>query len=279
MVKYNYQKTHEVHTMNYRILIVEDDMAIADALAIHLKYAGYDYEVFHNGLDVVDALTSDHNYDLALLDIMLPGIDGFQLFHHMETYKIPVIYMTTKTDSESEIQCLRSGAEDYITKPFHTMTLLVRIEDLTIDMLSTSANNLPDKWQDEYVKVLIHNSDIIDISWIEPYENIICTQEKVSLLTFPTITYLFEQTVLTQADIYNSQTNSGWNTYFQVTSIELGMMKVSTDTNETSKIVPVWNFRGNVTVSDEDATIEDVTSNLNLLTINAITGTIVNSMI
>ena len=146
-------------------------------------------------------------------------------------------------------------------------------------MLSTSANNLPDKWQDEYVKVLIHNSDIIDISWIEPYENIICTQEKVSLLTFPTITYLFEQTVLTQADIYNSQTNSGWNTYFQVTSIELGMMKVSTDTNETSKIVPVWNFRGNVTVSDEDATIEDVTSNLNLLTINAITGTIVNSMI
>ena len=146
-------------------------------------------------------------------------------------------------------------------------------------MLSTSTNNLPDKWQDEYVKVLIHNSDIIDISWIEPYENIICTQEKVSLLTFPTITYLFEQTVLTQADIYNSQTNSGWNTSFQVTSIELGMMKVSTDTNETSKIVPVWNFRGNVTVSDEDATIEDVTSNLNLLTINSITGTIVNSMI
>ena len=137
--------------MNYRILIVEYDMAIADALAIHLKYAGYDYEVFHNGLDVVDALTSDHNYNLALLDIMLPGIDGFQLCHHMEIYKIPVIYMTAKTDSESEIQCLRSGAEDYITKLFHTMTLLVRIEkvlarfhktntvyhiqDLTIDII------------------------------------------------------------------------------------------------------------------------------------------------
>ncbi len=113
---------------NYRILIVEDDLAIADALAMNLKYAGYEYNVFHNGLEVVKAMELDHAYDLAILDIMLPGLDGFELFEHMKGYNIPVIYMTAKTDSASEIKGLRDGAEDYIVKPFEMMTLLVRME-------------------------------------------------------------------------------------------------------------------------------------------------------
>ena len=73
-------------------------------------------------------MEKDHSFDLALLDIMLPGMDGFELFSHMEKYNIPVIYMTAKTDSESEVRGLRDGAEDYIVKPFEVVTLLVRIE-------------------------------------------------------------------------------------------------------------------------------------------------------
>ena len=73
-------------------------------------------------------MEKDHSFDLALLDIMLPGLDGFALFALMEKYNIPVIYMTAKTDSESEVRGLKEGAEDYIVKPFEIVTLLVRIE-------------------------------------------------------------------------------------------------------------------------------------------------------
>ena len=89
---------------------------------------GYDCRLFDDGQRAADSLAEDHAYDLALLDIMLPGMDGFALFGYMEKYSIPVIYMTAKTDSASEIRGLRDGAEDYIVKPFDMLTLMVRIE-------------------------------------------------------------------------------------------------------------------------------------------------------
>ncbi len=114
--------------MKNRILIVEDDEAIASAVRLNLQVAGYDCTVFDDGARAARALPDDHAYDLALLDIMLPGVDGFELFGHMERYNIPVIYMTAKTDSASEIRGLRDGAEDYVVKPFDMLTLMVRIE-------------------------------------------------------------------------------------------------------------------------------------------------------
>lgn len=111
-----------------RILIVEDDSAIADSVALNLKYVGYEYMVFDDGQKAADYLDADHAFDLALLDIMLPGMDGFALFSIMEKYNISVIYMTAKTDSESEVRGLRDGAEDYVVKPFDMVTLLVRME-------------------------------------------------------------------------------------------------------------------------------------------------------
>ena len=133
-----------------KIIIVEDDRSVSDAVALNLQFSGYEYLVFDNGREAADYLEKDHSFDLALLDIMLPGIDGFELFGYMQKYNIPVIYMTAKTDSASEIKGLRDGAEDYIVKPFEVVTLLVRIEkvlertgklnkvyymkDITIDM-------------------------------------------------------------------------------------------------------------------------------------------------
>ena len=111
-----------------RILIVEDDKSLSDGIAVNLQYVGYAYMAFDNGADAAFYLEQDHSFDLALLDIMLPGIDGFTLFAYMEQYHIPVIYMTAKTDSASEIKGLRGGAEDYLVKPFDVVTLLVRME-------------------------------------------------------------------------------------------------------------------------------------------------------
>ncbi|NLB41742.1 MAG: response regulator transcription factor, partial [Clostridiales bacterium] len=109
-----------------KILVVEDDKAISDGIAVNLQYSGYDYRVFANGQEVADSLEVDHSYDVALLDIMLPGIDGFELLRYMKQYNIPVIYITAKDDTASEIKGLRDGAEDYIVKPFDILTLLVR---------------------------------------------------------------------------------------------------------------------------------------------------------
>ena len=111
-----------------RMLIVEDDKAISDLIAINLQYTGYEYTVISNGGEAVTCLENDHSFDLALLDIMLPGVDGFELMEYMKRYNIPVIYLTAKTDVSSKIQGLRGGAEDYIVKPFEVLELLVRIE-------------------------------------------------------------------------------------------------------------------------------------------------------
>ena len=115
-----------------RILIVEDDHGISDTVALNLRYVGYECDVFDDGQEAAQALEKDHAYDLALLDIMLPGLDGFALFSHVEKYGIPVIYMTAKADSASEVKGLRDGAEDYIVKPFEIVTLLVRIEKVLL---------------------------------------------------------------------------------------------------------------------------------------------------
>jgi len=111
-----------------RIILVEDDNTIAENVALNLRYVGYDCIHFDDGGKAAEYIEKDHGFDLALLDIMLPGKDGFELLEYMKKYNIPVIYMTAKTDSGSEVQGLRSGAEDYIVKPFEMVTLLVRIE-------------------------------------------------------------------------------------------------------------------------------------------------------
>lgn len=111
-----------------KILIVEDEEAIAKMIAMNLKVADYEVRLYYDGREAADALPEHHAYDLALLDVMLPGLDGFQLLEHMKTYEIPVIFLTAKDDVGSKIQGLKGGAEDYIVKPFEVLELMVRIE-------------------------------------------------------------------------------------------------------------------------------------------------------
>lgn len=95
---------------------------------MNLSVAGYDVTTISNGTDTLNLIQKDHSFDLALLDVMLPGIDGFELLKHMQKYNIPVIYLTAKNDIASKLTGLRGGAEDYIVKPFEILELLVRIE-------------------------------------------------------------------------------------------------------------------------------------------------------
>lgn len=111
-----------------RVLIVEDEISIAKMIAMNLKVAGYETVLFYDGKEAADALREDHAYDIALLDVMLPGMDGFALLSVIKPYGIPVIFLTAKDDIQSKVQGLSDGAEDYIVKPFEMLELMVRME-------------------------------------------------------------------------------------------------------------------------------------------------------
>lgn len=113
-----------------RILIVEDDKDIAESIALNLELSGYDCLALDDGEAAAEHLGADHSFDLALLDVMLPGLDGFALMPHMQKYNIPALYLTAKGDVSSRVRGLRDGAEDYVVKPFEMLELLVRIEKI-----------------------------------------------------------------------------------------------------------------------------------------------------
>ena len=114
--------------MANRILVVEDDTAISELICMNLEVTGYEVVPVLDGNEVEGTLEKEEDFDLALLDLMLPGKDGFELLGVMKKYGIPVIYITAKADVNSKIKGLRSGAEDYIVKPFEVLELLVRVE-------------------------------------------------------------------------------------------------------------------------------------------------------
>lgn len=114
--------------MGNRIVMIEDDAAIAQAVRLNLECADYAVTVFDNGMTAWQALETSRDYDLALLDMMLPGKDGFALLPKLQEYGIPVICLTAMTDPRHEVQGLRGGAEDYIAKPFDMLALMVRME-------------------------------------------------------------------------------------------------------------------------------------------------------
>mgnify|MGYP004694451855 FL=1 len=111
-----------------RILIIEDEEAIAKMIAMNLRVANYETRIYQDGLEAEQDLQEDHMYDLALLDVMLPGKNGFELLEDMKRYDIPVIFLTAKDDLDSKIQGLTGGAEDYLVKPFEILELMVRME-------------------------------------------------------------------------------------------------------------------------------------------------------
>ena len=111
-----------------RIFVVEDDEAINKLICMNLNVAGYETVPALDGAEALQRVESGEAFDLALLDIMLPGVDGFGLLAPIKARGVPVIYLTAKNDVESKVQGLRDGAEDYIVKPFEILELLVRIE-------------------------------------------------------------------------------------------------------------------------------------------------------
>lgn len=109
-----------------KILIVEDEKPISDLIAFNLSANNYTCTQAFDGLEAANLLESN-TYDLVLLDIMLPKIDGYELLEYIKPLNIPVIFLTAKGALEERVKGLTQGAEDYIVKPFQIVELLARI--------------------------------------------------------------------------------------------------------------------------------------------------------
>lgn len=111
----------------YNILIVEDEQPIANLIEMNLSMEKYQCTWAQDGLQGANLLEKN-KYDLVLLDIMLPGIDGYELLEYIKSYKIPVIFVTAKGDLKDKIKGLNLGADDYLAKPFQVGELIARVE-------------------------------------------------------------------------------------------------------------------------------------------------------
>lgn len=109
------------------ILIVEDEKPISDSIKLSLKGAGYFCSCAYDGETAADMI-EENRYDLILLDIMIPYIDGFELLEYIKPFDIPVIFITAMNSTKDRVKGLKMGAEDYIVKPFEVVELLARVE-------------------------------------------------------------------------------------------------------------------------------------------------------
>lgn len=114
-----------------KILIVEDELKTADYLRKGLGEQGCAVDVAHNGIDG-QHLALEHDYDVIVLDAMLPGMDGFAVLRSLRTVRqTPVIMLTARDGVEDRIRGLHDGADDYLVKPFSFLELLARLQALT----------------------------------------------------------------------------------------------------------------------------------------------------
>ncbi len=118
---------YEVIKLRQKILIVEDDLGISNLIKLNLNIANYETKEVYDGLEAINIIEKEH-FDLIILDVMLPGADGFTIIDKIRPLDIPVIFLTAKNSVIDKVNGLKLGAEDYIVKPFEAIELLARIE-------------------------------------------------------------------------------------------------------------------------------------------------------
>lgn len=157
----------------YNILVVEDEIAIAELIELNLKKAGYNCEYVLDGAKAAMKL-EEHKYDLVLLDIMLPEINGYELLEYIKPTKIPVIFISAKETVEDRVKGIKMGADDYIVKPFDISEVLARAE-MVLRRYGKGSNLLK-------FKNIEVNQDTMDVR--KAGEKIMLTPKEYELLVF-----------------------------------------------------------------------------------------------
>ena len=126
-----------------RLLLAEDERTLSEALVILLSHSNYSVDAVYNGQDALDYLEAG-NYDCAVLDVMMPKMDGITVRKRIRAkgISIPVLLLTAKSEIDDRVEGLDAGADDYLTKPFATKELLARVRAMTRRMPELTDNLL-----------------------------------------------------------------------------------------------------------------------------------------
>ncbi|WP_156291436.1 response regulator transcription factor [Oceanobacillus salinisoli] len=128
--------------MNQKILIVDDEKSIVTLLNYNIEKAGFITDVAYDGLEAIQKIESN-DYDLVVLDLMLPGLDGMEVCKHLRNNKIdiPILMLTAKDDEFDKVLGLELGADDYLTKPFSPKEVIARIKAILRRTKKAATNN------------------------------------------------------------------------------------------------------------------------------------------
>lgn len=223
-----------------RILIVEDEVAIREFEAINLKRVGYDVTEAGSGEEALEIYDSDlSGFDIALLDISMPGMDGFTLCKHLRarSQNLGIIMLTARTQEMDKISGLMLGADDYITKPFSPTELLARVDSLyrRVEMNSQATKV---SFSDEVVlgdftlnlrkRTLLKNGVNIELTQVE----------------YQMIEYFFRNPdiALDRTDILNRVWGSNYFGEEKIVDVNIRRLrkKVEDDPSEPKYLMTVW---------------------------------------
>ena len=133
----------ERSSADMRVLLAEDEKSMSRALTVILTRNNYSVDAVYNGQDALDYITGG-DYDLAILDVMMPGLDGFEVLGRIRAkgIQIPVMMLTAKSQVDDKVEGLDLGANDYLTKPFDGKELLARLRAMTRKNTPAEGNEL-----------------------------------------------------------------------------------------------------------------------------------------
>ena len=222
-----------------KILIVEDEEAIREFEAINLKRSGYETVETGSGEEALAIFEAEPDFDIALLDVSMPGMDGFTLCKELRkrTQTLGIIMLTARTQEMDKISGLMMGADDYITKPFSPSELLARIDSL---YRRVSMNNPANE---------VKNSDEIKLgdfvlnlrrhTLLKKGQNVELTQ-----VEFQIIEYFFTNpdTALDRTDILNKVWGNGYFGEEKIVDVNIRRLRMKIEDNPSSpqNLVTVW---------------------------------------
>ena len=221
-----------------KILIVEDEVAIREFEAINLKRVGYTTVEAGSGEEALEIFDREQDIDIALLDISMPGMDGFTLCKELRkrTETLGIIMLTARTQEMDKISGLMMGADDYITKPFSPTELLARVDSLYRRVGMN--NNVTQKSSNE-ITIGDFTLNLRRHTLMKKGENIELTQ-----VEFQIIEYFFTNpdTALDRTDILNKVWGSGYFGEEKIVDVNIRRlrMKIEDEPSSPKYLVTVW---------------------------------------
>lgn len=207
------------------ILIVEDEVKIAEYLAKGLNESGYSTTIAENGVRALSCL-QQQSFDLVLLDVMLPDLDGWQALHTLRTFsQIPVLMLTARDHVLDRVKGLELGADDYLTKPFSYIELLARIKSLLrrVPRLEQEAYQVSDLVLNRLKHEVYRNGQKIDLS-----------QKEFALLQ---LLMEHQGQVMTRSQIASMVWNINFNTDTNVVDVAIRRLRSKIDDHYTPKLI------------------------------------------